>query len=208
VYFAEPVRPYVTVCCGFSLRHCQQRRLLYGTVSTEGYFTELSATKATLRHCRYRRILYGTVGTEGYITALSVSKAIEGYFTALSVSKVIEGYFTALTVPKATLRHCRYRRLPYGTVGTEGYFTALSVPEAIQRRSSVCSILETSLWYSMEAVHIRTSRPTGLNLAFTGDVCFGLYPCRKPSVIKLTHVRCSKPVHSNYYNCTTIKIQV
>jgi len=59
----------------------------------------------------------------------------------------------------------------------------------------------------MESVHIRVSRPTGLNLAFTGNIYFGLYPCRKPSVIKSTHVRCSKPVHSNYYNCMTIKIQ-
>jgi len=109
---------------------------------------------------------------------------------------------------KATLHHCRYyRRLLYGTVSTEGYFTALSVPEAIQRRSSICSILETSLWSSRESVIIRMSRPTGLNLAFTGDIYFGLYPCRKPSVIKLTHVPRSKPVHSNYSNCTTIKRQ-
>jgi len=63
-------------------------------------------------------------------------------------------------------------------------------------------------WSSMDSVIIRMSMPMDLNVAFTGDICFGLYPCRKPSVIKLTHVPCSKPVHSNYSKCTKIKTTV
>jgi len=127
-YFAESVRPYVTVCCGFSLRHCQYRRLIYGTVGTEGYFTALLVPMATLRHYRYRRLLYGTVGTEGYFTALSVPMATLRhcrYRWLLYGTVGTDGYFTALSVSKATLRHCRYRRLFYGTVGTRSYSVSI-----------------------------------------------------------------------------------
>jgi hypothetical protein len=56
----------------------------------------------------------------------------------------------------------------------------------------------------MEYVIIRMR--TGLYSAFTGDICFSLYPCRKPPVNKITHVPCIKLVHINYSNnCTTIK---
>lgn len=48
-------------------------------------------------------------------------------FRLVSGAVSTDGDLTALSVPKATLWHCRNRRILHGTVGTERYSATLSV---------------------------------------------------------------------------------